>query len=60
MWAIAETTVDDALAPLSPLERTRFAGLASRVKEQLQSLAGADLAVAPAAPALRARAGGTS
>ena len=60
MWAIAEATVDDALAPLSPLERTRFTGLAARVKEQLQSLAGADLAAAPAAPALRVRHGGAS
>ena len=45
MWAIAESTVDDALAPLSPLERARFTGLAARVKERLQSMAGADAAV---------------
>ena len=44
MWAIAESTVDDALAPLSPLERARFTGLAARVKERLQSMAGADAA----------------
>lgn len=40
IWAIAEATVDDALAPLSQLERTRFTGLAARVKERLQSMAG--------------------
>lgn len=44
MWAIAEATVDDALVPLSPLERARFSGLAVRVKERLQSLADVDLA----------------
>jgi hypothetical protein len=30
------------LAPLSPPERDRFTALAARVKEQLQSMAGAD------------------
>ncbi|MDP2334356.1 MAG: MarR family transcriptional regulator [Reyranella sp.] len=57
MWAIAESTVDDALAPLSPLERARFTGLAARVKERLQSLASDDLTDAPdaSAPRLRAR-----
>ncbi len=50
MWAIAERTVDDALAPLSPLERARFTGLAARVKEQLQSMAGADGAGTVEAP----------
>lgn len=44
MWAIAEATVDDALSPLSPLERARFTGLAARVKERLQSMAGGDAA----------------
>lgn len=44
MWAIAEATVDDALSPLSPLERARFTGLAARVKERLQSMAGSDAA----------------
>ncbi len=44
MWAIAEATVDDALTPLSPLERARFTGLAARVKERLQSMAGTDVA----------------
>jgi DNA-binding MarR family transcriptional regulator len=41
MWAIAETTVDDALAPLSDTEREQFTRLAARVKGQLQSMAGA-------------------
>lgn len=41
MWAIAEATVDDALAPLSPSERDQFTRLAARVKGQLQSMAGA-------------------
>lgn len=50
MWAIAESTVDDALAPLSPLERARFTGLAARVKEQLQAMAGADGAGTTEAP----------
>ena len=55
MWAIAEATVDDALTPLSPLERARFTGLAARVKERLQSMAGADLAEAAALPGPRPR-----
>ena len=55
MWAIAEATVDDALTPLSPLERARFTGLAARVKERLQSMAGADVAPAAEPPAPRAR-----
>lgn len=41
MWTIAETTVDDALAPLSSTEREQFTRLAARVKGQLQSMAGA-------------------
>jgi DNA-binding MarR family transcriptional regulator len=41
MWAIAEATVDDALAPLSAPERDQFTRLAARVKSQLQSMAGA-------------------
>ena len=41
MWAIAEATVDDALAPLSVAEREQFTRLAERVKGQLQSMAGA-------------------
>lgn len=41
MWAIAEATVDDALAPLSAAEREQFTRLAARVKGQLQSMAGA-------------------
>ncbi len=41
MWAIAEATVDDALAPLSAMEREQFTRLAARVKGQLQSMAGA-------------------
>ena len=53
MWAIAERTVDDALTPLSPLERARFTGLAARVKEQLQSMAGADSAGTIEVPAPR-------
>ena len=42
MWAIAEATVDDALAPLSAAERDQFTRLAARVKGQLQSMAGAN------------------
>ena len=42
MWAIAEATVDDALAPLSEREREQFTRLAARVKGQLQSLAGSN------------------
>jgi len=41
MWTIAETTVDDALAPLSAAEREQFTRLAARVKGQLQTMAGA-------------------
>jgi MarR family transcriptional regulator, transcriptional regulator for hemolysin len=41
MWAIAEATVDDALAPLSASERDQFSRLATRVKGRLQTLAGA-------------------
>ena len=40
MWKIAESTVDDALAPLSAREREQFTELTARVKGQLQSLAG--------------------
>ena len=40
MWAIAESTIDDALAPLSADERDEFTRLAARVKGQLQTLAG--------------------
>ena len=40
MWAVAEATVDDALAPLSAAEREQFTRLAARVKGQLQSMAG--------------------
>ena len=42
LWAIAEATVDDALAPLSARERDQFTRLAARVKGQLQSLAGSN------------------
>jgi len=42
MWAIAEATVDDALAPLSARERAQFTRLAARVKSRLQTLAGTD------------------
>ncbi len=42
MWAIAEATVDDALAPLSAAERDQFTRLAARVKGQLQAMAGAN------------------
>ena len=41
MWAIAEATVDDALAPLSEKERDQFTRLAARVKARLQTLSGA-------------------
>src|SRR4029077_16148102 len=55
MWATAEATGDDALTPLSPLARARFAGLAARVKERLQSMAGADLVGATEPPGARPR-----
>lgn len=42
MWAIAEATVDDALAPLSEREREQFTRMAARVKGQLQNLAGSN------------------
>ena len=41
MWKIAESTVDDALAPLSAREREQFTRLAGRVKGKLQGMAGA-------------------
>ena len=41
MWAIAESTVDDALSPLSADERAQYAVLTAKVKGQLQALAGA-------------------
>jgi MarR family transcriptional regulator for hemolysin len=41
MWAIAESTVDDALSPLSANEREQYAELTAKVKGRLQSLAGA-------------------
>ena len=41
MWAIAESTVDDALSPLSLGERAQFTELTAKVKGHLQSLAGA-------------------
>lgn len=40
MWAVAESTIDDALSPLSSVERDEFSRLAQRVKSQLQTLAG--------------------
>lgn len=42
MWTIAESTVDDALTPLSARERDQFARMAARVKGRLQVLAGAN------------------
>jgi DNA-binding MarR family transcriptional regulator len=41
MWAIAESTVDDALAPLSANEREQYTELTAKVKGRLQNLAGA-------------------
>jgi MarR family transcriptional regulator, transcriptional regulator for hemolysin len=41
MWAIAESTVDDALSPLSANEREQYTELTAKVKGRLQSLAGA-------------------
>ena len=41
MWAIAESTLDDALSPLSADERAQYAELTAKVKGQLQALAGA-------------------
>jgi MarR family transcriptional regulator for hemolysin len=40
MWAIAESTVDDALSPLSADERAQYAELTAKVKGRLQALAG--------------------
>ena len=39
MWAIAESTVDDALSPLSAAEREQYAVLTAKVKGRLQALA---------------------
>ena len=41
MWAIAESTVDDALSPLSATERETYTELTAKVKGRLQNLAGA-------------------
>ena len=41
MWAIAESTVDDALSPLSASERAQYTELTAKVKSRLQSMAGA-------------------
>ena len=41
MWAIAESTVDDALSPLSATERDKYTELTAKVKGRLQNLAGA-------------------
>jgi MarR family transcriptional regulator for hemolysin len=41
MWAIAESTVDDALSPLTANEREQYTELTAKVKGRLQSLAGA-------------------
>ena len=38
MWNLAETTVNDALDPLSVGERAEFTRLAARVKERLQEM----------------------
>ena len=40
MWAIAESTVDDALAQLSANEREQYTELTAKVKGRLQSLVG--------------------
>ena len=40
MWAIAESTVDDALSPLSATEREQYTELTAKVKGRLQNLAG--------------------
>jgi MarR family transcriptional regulator for hemolysin len=40
MWSVAEATVDDALSPLSAVERAQYTELTAKVKGQLQSLAG--------------------
>jgi DNA-binding MarR family transcriptional regulator len=42
IWPIAEATVEDALANLSPEERQRLSGLMARVKMTLQALAERD------------------
>ena len=39
MWKVAEATLDDALATLSPRERRQFTELTARVKGRLQALA---------------------
>ena len=40
MWAIAEATVDDALAPLSARERAQFTRTDGQGEGPLQALAG--------------------
>lgn len=42
LWKRAEATVDDALAPLSLVERAQFTRLAALVKGRLQEMAGGD------------------
>jgi len=41
IWAIAGSTVDDALSPLSASERAQYTALTAKVKGRLQNLAGA-------------------
>lgn len=40
MWRVAESTVDDALASLTPQERVQYTELTAKVKGRLQALAG--------------------
>jgi len=47
---IADRTVDDALALLSPYEREQFSGWMARVKRQLQAMLEPELAEAAAEP----------
>ena len=42
MWAIAESTIDDALSPLNGAEREQFTRMAAQVKSRLQALAGSE------------------
>ncbi|QQS13377.1 MAG: MarR family transcriptional regulator [Rhodospirillales bacterium] len=56
MWAIAEATVDDALSPLSQVQRVEFTRQAARIKERLQSLAGVEQSPASRPSGARRRA----
>ncbi len=54
LWKRAETTVNDALGPLSAVERAQFTQLAARVKERLHEMAHEDVGAVPRTKRVRA------